>query len=77
MQFDLLWANALLLAHGRHLRDQSTEFASVFRALQKSIMGFQSSIARICDDNSATLAYLLDQSRIRKEQVDQMDLEAE
>ncbi|KAG9016742.1 hypothetical protein FRB90_002308 [Tulasnella sp. 427] len=37
MEFDLLWARALLLAHGRYLRERPTDFASVFRALQKGI----------------------------------------
>ncbi|KAG8988141.1 hypothetical protein FRB93_004296 [Tulasnella sp. JGI-2019a] len=75
MEFDLLWVNALLLAHGRHLRDRSTEFASVFRALQKGIMDFQTSIARTSDDNTSTLTYLLDQSKIRQE-MNQMEVEA-
>jgi len=37
LEFDLLWANSLLLAHGRFLRDRSAEHASALRLLQKSL----------------------------------------
>lgn len=37
LEFDLIWVNALLGSHGRHLRDSSGEYASVLRALQKSL----------------------------------------
>lgn len=47
LEFDLLWANSLLYAHGRYLRDRSTEFASVFRALQKVLVDSELSISRL------------------------------
>lgn len=47
MEFDLIWINALLGAHGRLLRDRSTEFASVLRAVQKGVLDFQNTIARM------------------------------
>ena len=47
LEFDLLWVNALLMAHGRHLRERSGEFASVFRALQKSLGDFEQSLSRL------------------------------
>jgi len=65
IEFDLLWATAILLAHGRYLRDHSTEYASVLRALRKSLLDFNQSIARLCDDNTATLTYLIDQQRVK------------
>ena len=47
LEFDLLWVNALLHAHGRHLRDRSGEFASVFRLVQKGLMDAEQSISRL------------------------------
>ncbi|KAG8928017.1 hypothetical protein FRC00_001884, partial [Tulasnella sp. 408] len=67
MEFDLLWARALLLAHGRYLRDRSTEFASVFRALQRGISDFQTAIAKTSDENTSTMTYLVDQAKLRGE----------
>ncbi|CAE6493983.1 unnamed protein product [Rhizoctonia solani] len=65
MEFDLIWINSLLTSQGRYLRDHSSEYASTFRLLQKGILDFQQSISRTCDDNSSTLRYLIDQSRIK------------
>ncbi|KAJ7682953.1 WD40-repeat-containing domain protein [Mycena rosella] len=65
LEFDLVWANTLLMAHGRLLRDRSAEYASVFRVLQKSLADFEQSISRLCEENISTLAYLLDQSKVR------------
>lgn len=47
LEFDLLWMNALLHVHGRHLRDRSGEYASVFRVMQKGLMDAEQSISRL------------------------------
>ena len=47
LEFDLLWVNALLHAHGRHLRDRSGEYASAFRLVQKGLMDAEQSINRL------------------------------
>ncbi|KAM6503419.1 Quinonprotein alcohol dehydrogenase-like superfamily [Amanita muscaria] len=60
LEFDLLWTNTLLMAHGRYLKDRSGEHAS---ALGES----EQSISRLCDDNSSSISYILDQSRISQE----------
>ncbi|KAF7794916.1 hypothetical protein EIP86_006059 [Pleurotus ostreatoroseus] len=65
LEFDLLWVTALLGAHGRHLRDRSGEYASVFRMLQKGLQDTETSISKLCDDNSSTLSYLIDQSKVK------------
>ncbi|CAE6433282.1 unnamed protein product [Rhizoctonia solani] len=65
MEFDLIWINSLLSTQGRYLRDHSSEYASIFRLLQKGMLDFQQSISRTCDNNSSTLRYLIDQSRIK------------
>ncbi|KAF7966822.1 hypothetical protein HWV62_36959, partial [Athelia sp. TMB] len=67
LEFDLVWANALLMAHGRYLRERSGEFASVFRALQKGLTDVEQSISRLCDENTSTLAYLIDQSKVKQQ----------
>lgn len=46
MEFDLIWINSLLATQGRYLREHSSEYASVFRLLQKGMLDFQQSIAR-------------------------------
>ncbi|TDL25193.1 WD repeat protein [Rickenella mellea] len=65
LEFDLIWVNSLLRAHGRHLRDRSVEYASVFRSLQKCLIDTEQSVAKLCDDNASTLSYLIDQSLAR------------
>ncbi|KAI0703655.1 WD40 repeat-like protein [Cerioporus squamosus] len=70
VEFDLLWATALLGAHGRHLRDRAGEYASVLRALQKGLMDFEQLISRLCEDNSSTLAFLIDQLKVKSENSD-------
>ncbi|KAF7318872.1 Small nucleolar ribonucleoprotein complex subunit [Mycena chlorophos] len=66
LEFDLLWANTLLVAHGRQLRDRSAEHASVFRVLQKALVDFEQSVSRLCEENISTLSYLLDQQAVKQ-----------
>ena len=47
LEFDLLWANTILMVHGRLLRDRSGEFASVFRGLQKGLNDLEQSISKL------------------------------
>ncbi|KZT60952.1 WD40 repeat-like protein [Calocera cornea HHB12733] len=65
MEFDLVWVNAVLAAHGRTLRDHSNEYASVFRAMHKGISDFERMIGKLCDDNMFTLQYIIDQSHTK------------
>ncbi|KAH8103094.1 WD40 repeat-like protein [Cristinia sonorae] len=65
LEFDLLWVTSLLNTHGRYLRDRSGEYASVFRALQKGLMDSESTISALCNENSSTLSYLIDQSQVK------------
>ncbi|KAF7320212.1 Small nucleolar ribonucleoprotein complex subunit [Mycena kentingensis (nom. inval.)] len=51
--------------------DCSAEYASVFRVLQKALVDFEQSILRLCEENSSTLAYLLDQQTAKQ----RMDVE--
>ncbi|RDX45204.1 WD40 repeat-like protein [Lentinus brumalis] len=70
VEFDLLWTTALLGAHGRHLRDRAGEYASVLRALQKGLTDFEQLISRLCEDNSSTLAFLIDQLKVKTKDAD-------
>ena len=47
IEFDLLWVGAMLTAHGRWLRERKGEMASVFRALTKGLMGFESGVSKL------------------------------
>jgi periodic tryptophan protein 2 len=47
LEFDLLWVDALLGAHGRYLREKCSEYANVFRALQKALTEFQESVSKL------------------------------
>lgn len=47
LEFDLLWARALLFSHGRYLRDHSAEYSSTFRAMWKGLVDAEQSIARM------------------------------
>lgn len=67
LEFDLMWVNTLLMAHGRVLKDRSGEYASVFRILQKSLTDFEQSISKLCDENLSTLSYFIDQSKVRQD----------
>ncbi|XP_006463359.1 hypothetical protein AGABI2DRAFT_186957 [Agaricus bisporus var. bisporus H97] len=67
LEFDLIWVNTLLMTHGRMLRDRSGEYASVFRMLQKGLGDFERTISKVCEENSSTLRYLIDQSQSYQE----------
>ncbi|KAF9262337.1 WD40 repeat-like protein [Marasmius fiardii PR-910] len=66
LEFDLLWANTLLMTHGRYLRDHSADYASVFRMLQKGLGDCEDTISKLCDQNLSTLSYLIDQGRLQQ-----------
>ena len=47
LEFDLLWTNALLMTHGRYLKDHSSEFASVYRTVQKSLADVERTLSKM------------------------------
>lgn len=61
IEFNLLWIEALLSAHGRYLKDNSGSFSAEMRALQRAIGRIQADFARMADDNIYALDYLLSQ----------------
>lgn len=59
LEFNLLWIEALLSAHGRYLKDNSGSFSAEMRTVQRAIGRIQADLARMADDNVYALDYLL------------------
>jgi len=68
VEFDLVWIQAVLMAHGRYLRDRNVEIAPVLRAAQKALGDVRELVSNLCDENTSTLKYLIDQSKARHTQ---------
>ena len=47
VEFDLMWIQAVLMAHGRYLRDRNVEMAPVLRATQKALGDVQETISNL------------------------------
>lgn len=75
LEFNLRWIEALLSVHGPYLRDSSTTFTAELRTVQKAIVRIQADLARLADENSYTLDYLLSQpARVREKGQEQVQL---
>ncbi|OZJ06598.1 hypothetical protein BZG36_00413 [Bifiguratus adelaidae] len=61
LEYNLTWLNGLLRSHGRYLKDQRGDYASIFRALQKGVSKARDDVTKLCDDNNYTIKYLLSQ----------------
>ena len=48
LEFDLIWVQAMIIAHGRFLRDRRGEYAPVLRVAQKALGDVEESISRLC-----------------------------
>ncbi|KZT03785.1 WD40 repeat-like protein [Laetiporus sulphureus 93-53] len=66
VEFVMVWVKAVLGTHGRFLRDRAGEHASVLRSLQKALGEFERLIMGLCEENSSTLAFLLDQMKLKQ-----------
>ncbi|KAI0251220.1 WD repeat protein [Lactifluus subvellereus] len=67
LEWGLRWIRELLSAHGRWIRERSVELASVLREVKRAVSAFEGIVAQLCDENTATLAYLIDQSRVKED----------
>lgn len=47
LEFDLVWMQAMLMAHGRYLRDRNGEYAPVLRMMQKALLDVEGSISKL------------------------------
>ncbi|KNC82463.1 hypothetical protein SARC_05255 [Sphaeroforma arctica JP610] len=58
IEFYLLWSFHILNVHGRYLKERSDRLQPVFRALQKSASAHKDSLAKLCQNNTYTMAYI-------------------
>ncbi|KAI9674623.1 MAG: hypothetical protein M1829_003705 [Trizodia sp. TS-e1964] len=61
LEFDLLWTEALLSRHGRWLKENQGMYASELRVVQRAVGRIHADLARLADENSYMLDYLLSQ----------------
>lgn len=61
LEFNLLWLEALFSEHGTYLKEQSGSFAAELRTCQKAIARIQADLARLADNNTYMLEFLLTQ----------------
>ncbi|KAH9946924.1 WD40 repeat-like protein [Amylocystis lapponica] len=76
VEFGLVWARALLGTHGRYLRERAGEHAAVLRTLWKALGECEGLLSKLCAENSATLAYIIDQMHVKQAVRDVEMLEA-
>ncbi|WVQ83639.1 hypothetical protein IAT38_005781 [Cryptococcus sp. DSM 104549] len=62
VEFDLMWTAAMLTSHGRWLRERKGEMAGTLRGLVRGLMGLESSVAKLSDENTFALDYVLSQA---------------
>lgn len=65
LEYNLLWIQNILTAHGRYLKESAGRLAPELRAVQKSIARIQRELARLSEENRYALQYLLGQPRDR------------
>ncbi|KAI0289387.1 WD repeat protein [Russula brevipes] len=75
LEWGLRWIREVLSAHGRWIRERSVELASVLREVKRAVSSFEGIVAKLCDENTATLAYLIDQSRVKEDAESKMSLD--
>ncbi|WVR09619.1 hypothetical protein IAU60_006691 [Kwoniella sp. DSM 27419] len=62
VEFDLLWTAAMLTSHGRFVKERRGELAGTLRGLVRGLMGLESSVAKLSDENTFALDYILSQA---------------
>ncbi|KAI0000839.1 WD40 repeat-like protein [Russula vinacea] len=75
LEWGLRWIREVLSVHGRWIRERSVELASVLREVKRAVSSFEGIVAKLCDENTATLAYLVDQSRVKEGAENKMSLD--
>ncbi|KIM22567.1 hypothetical protein M408DRAFT_18150 [Serendipita vermifera MAFF 305830] len=70
LEGDLRWVNEVLEKHGNTIRSrgggEGSEWASVMRGLMRSLTEVQRTVSTLCEENTSTLEYLLDQSKAKE-----------
>ncbi|KAI0266497.1 WD repeat protein [Gloeopeniophorella convolvens] len=77
LEWGLRWVREVLSAHGRWIRERSVELASVLREVKRAVSGFEGIVAKLCDENTAVLAYLIDQSKAKEDAENKMEVDNE
>ncbi|THH13422.1 hypothetical protein EW146_g6791 [Bondarzewia mesenterica] len=67
LEWGLSWVREVLGVHGRWVRERGVELASVLREVRRAVGEFEGAVAKLCDENTATLAFLIDQSKVKEE----------
>ncbi|KAI0049222.1 WD repeat protein [Auriscalpium vulgare] len=75
IEWGLRWVREVLGAHGRWVRAHGVELAGVLREVRRAVGAFEGAVAKLCDENTATLAYMIDQSRLREEAESRMEVD--
>jgi len=58
LEFHLVWCIHISNYHGTYMKDNSTQFMSLFRDLQKNITKQHQDLSKISDDNMYTMDYM-------------------
>ncbi|EIM88864.1 WD repeat protein [Stereum hirsutum FP-91666 SS1] len=66
LEWGLRWVREVLGAHGRWVREHGVEMASVLREVRRAVGEFEGAVAGLCEENTATLRYLIDQSKAKE-----------
>ncbi|KAI0322860.1 WD repeat protein [Amylostereum chailletii] len=70
LEWGLRWIREVLGVHGRWVRERGVELASVLREVRRAVGEFEGAVAKLCDENTATLSYLIDQSKVKERQTE-------
>ncbi|KAG8848590.1 hypothetical protein FRB91_010694 [Serendipita sp. 411] len=76
LEGDLRWIIEVLERHGKLIRSNGNEWAGLVRGLTRGMTDVQTTISTICDQNANTLQYLIDQSRVKENHQEGMDIAA-
>ncbi|KAA1472461.1 WD repeat protein [Dentipellis sp. KUC8613] len=66
IEWGLIWVKEILTVHGRWIKEKNVELASVLREVQRAVSGFEEAIEKVSNENTATLQYLIDQSKLKE-----------
>ncbi|KAK6909144.1 hypothetical protein I203_103159 [Kwoniella mangroviensis CBS 8507] len=75
VEYDLLWISSILTAHGKHIKENKGQLAPTIRGLIRGLMNLEGSVAKLSDQNTFSLDYILSQiERNEKKPIDENGL---
>ncbi len=66
LEVRLMWMQAVLTTHGKHIKASFKDYASNIRDIQKTLNEMRNDIVRISDENVYACEYILDQGKNRE-----------